>query len=183
MPATKRPYTVYRLYDEAGMLLYVGATGHWPRRMNQHRSMALWGKQIARGEVETFRTREQAAQHEARLIRELHPAHNRTDHMMPVAPIVTERTAKTNRADISVADLMVHYDDLLFVKDAALALGVTSVTVTRWINAGCLSALRLAGNHCWRIPRVEVERYRRERLPSGKPYKQETTHPESTDRD
>jgi predicted GIY-YIG superfamily endonuclease len=39
---TKRTYTLYRISDVAGNLLYVGATTNWPRRIYDHERKKPW---------------------------------------------------------------------------------------------------------------------------------------------
>lgn len=68
--------TLYRLFDKAGVLLYVGIAGNPGRRFQQHRGAKLWWGMVARITVEHFETRELAAKAEICAIQTEAPAHN-----------------------------------------------------------------------------------------------------------
>jgi hypothetical protein len=71
-----RVWTVYRYYDAAGRLLYIGVTGqgHW--RTHQHRRAAPWWPSVVRAEFEHFTDGVAAFEHETALIARLAPLHN-----------------------------------------------------------------------------------------------------------
>jgi excisionase family DNA binding protein len=48
-------------------------------------------------------------------------------------------------------------DTLLKVEDVANILGVKRDTVTRWLRAGTLAALKLSNSGGWRVRRSELE--------------------------
>ncbi|MFD5570403.1 GIY-YIG nuclease family protein [Streptomyces cadmiisoli] len=74
-PAPERT-AVYRLYDEAEQLLYVGVAVDPPVRFRQHRRDKPWWSQVNLREVEWFDDREAALKVEAEaIVREL-PRHN-----------------------------------------------------------------------------------------------------------
>lgn len=72
---------VYRAYDKAGQLLYIGSTKNWERRQGQHRSKTWWWPAVKRVDVETHPTVAEAREAEALAIAAEHPrmniAHNR----------------------------------------------------------------------------------------------------------
>lgn len=67
---------VYRLYDAAGRLLYVGVCYDFVKRFNQHRNKAYWWSEVAHKDVVLFETRIDAMCEEARAIEEEHLIHN-----------------------------------------------------------------------------------------------------------
>jgi hypothetical protein len=73
-------WTVYRYYDAADRLLYVGATGqgHW--RARAHNRTALWWPLVARAEFEHFTSEDEAFTHEGKLIVTLNPLYNVADN-------------------------------------------------------------------------------------------------------
>jgi hypothetical protein len=89
-------WTVYRYFDAAGRLLYVGATGqgHW--RTHEHRRTAAWWSLVARAEFEHFTDAVEAFEHERTLIVSLAPLHNRADNPVRHTP---SRIGRPRRAD------------------------------------------------------------------------------------
>lgn len=76
--AWQRPATLYRLFDQDGTLLYVGATLNVFSRLAAHRSRQPWFFEVARVELEHFEERADALRAEARAIEEEEPKHNVT---------------------------------------------------------------------------------------------------------
>ena len=68
--------TLYRLYDNAGELLYIGIAEHWPTRMTQHARDKVWFKDVADVKIIEYETREQAERAECKAIKNEHPLHN-----------------------------------------------------------------------------------------------------------
>lgn len=67
--------TVYSFFNGEGEPLYVGCTTRTYVRFGDH-GREDWFTEVARIEVEHFEDRQDAAQRERALIRELRPAHN-----------------------------------------------------------------------------------------------------------
>ncbi len=67
---------VYRLYDEADQLLYVGMTGNPDARFGQHSVIKEWWPQVVRREIEWHPTREIAASAEKEAVRREDPRWN-----------------------------------------------------------------------------------------------------------
>lgn len=72
---TKRPAAVYRLYDDEGTLLYVGASYNPDRRCEEHRRKP-WGARIARRTEAWYPSREEAFEVERDAIWKEGPLHN-----------------------------------------------------------------------------------------------------------
>lgn len=79
-PNDRGTWTFYRLYDEAGCLLYIGITKkRYPiERVLEHRWQKFWGRRIAILDacVSSFRDRRSAETHEASLIKMSRPRYN-----------------------------------------------------------------------------------------------------------
>lgn len=75
-PVEPEPTALYRAYDDAGRLLYVGIARNWGRRWAQHSSRAPWYGEVTRLEVEMHPDRLTAAAAELAAIADEHPIHN-----------------------------------------------------------------------------------------------------------
>lgn len=73
-------YSVYLLHNSDGVLIYVGATSNLTSRLNSHASTQLWWHEVDLTNVHTkwFKTHDEAADTEWRLIRDQQPRHNST---------------------------------------------------------------------------------------------------------
>ena len=81
-------YTVYRLYDINGRLLYIGRTDNWPRRRHEHEQDKPWWPQVRQIALAQFHTLEQTAQAEATAIKREYPTHNKIGHAQPAGSII-----------------------------------------------------------------------------------------------
>lgn len=70
------PTTLYRLYNAADELLYVGIAGNPGRRFEQHRKDKPWWGDVATTRLQHFSTREEAMAAELEAIRTENPTHN-----------------------------------------------------------------------------------------------------------
>jgi hypothetical protein len=77
--------TLYRFYDEFGVLLYVGVTSVGPSRWSEHEKNREWWERVARVTVEQFPDRATAMAAEKAAILAEHPLFN-TVHMVPREP-------------------------------------------------------------------------------------------------
>lgn len=68
---------LYRHFNKAGILLYVGISSSFMNRTANHRANAHWFEEIARIDVEWFASREAALWAEDVAIRQENPLHNR----------------------------------------------------------------------------------------------------------
>lgn len=67
---------VYRYFDEAGDLLYVGCTKDVEARERQHRTASHWFPSVARRTVKQFADRDRARHAERVTVASEHPQHN-----------------------------------------------------------------------------------------------------------
>jgi predicted GIY-YIG superfamily endonuclease len=73
---------LYRLYDSAGELLYIGVTSNPQVRWGQHKSEKPWWPQVARKTLEWLPTRDEALDAEPRAIVSERPRYNK-QHALP----------------------------------------------------------------------------------------------------
>lgn len=69
-------FDLYRHFDKAGTLLYVGVSLSTVSRLSQHKRTAHWFSKIARVEVDRFPTREASLAAERQAIHSEHPLFN-----------------------------------------------------------------------------------------------------------
>ncbi|GHJ55660.1 hypothetical protein Nm8I071_49670 [Nonomuraea sp. TT08I-71] len=70
------PHALYRFFDRADVLLYVGITADLPQRMGGHRGEKPWWSQVTRVNVEHFATRKAALAAETIAIKDEKPLYN-----------------------------------------------------------------------------------------------------------
>jgi hypothetical protein len=68
--------TLYRLYGEGDVLLYVGISGKWPSRMSQHARSKRWWDDVVTVKREVLPTRAEALAAEGRAILDEKPLYN-----------------------------------------------------------------------------------------------------------
>lgn len=71
-----RPHSLYRFFDSAGNLLYVGITWNVTARVKQHRTTQPWWSLVRNMTVEAYPNEQAALKAEMRAIRTEHPLHN-----------------------------------------------------------------------------------------------------------
>lgn len=72
-----QPTALYRHFDAAGILLYVGISVRPAQRQTQHRRRSPWFATIARTEIEWLPGLDEAITAEAKAIRSENPRHNK----------------------------------------------------------------------------------------------------------
>lgn len=123
---------LYRHYDKKGVLLYAGISLSVVNRLSQHKNGSAWFRDIAKVEIESCATREEALEKERRAIIEEKPKHNKTKaactriYVEPIMPPEISRVDLTKR--------IVQYNASYDLNDAASALGVSQATIKRWIE-------------------------------------------------
>jgi predicted GIY-YIG superfamily endonuclease len=74
-------YTLYRLYDAAGTLLYIGLTRNVATRFSDHRNLKPWFPDVARTRMQPFTDPGEAVAAETRAHQDEHPRHNGRRHI------------------------------------------------------------------------------------------------------
>lgn len=69
-------HTLYRLFDDAGVLLYIGVTNEWSRRDGEHARTKPWWGEVTRVERKSFPTRDSVLAAEKHAIRSENPRYN-----------------------------------------------------------------------------------------------------------
>ncbi|MFF0166774.1 GntR family transcriptional regulator [Streptomyces prasinus] len=72
---------LYRLYDSAGILLYVGISHYPDVRLKEHAGDKLWWHHVARHEISWLDSREEALAAEAKAMLEERPLYNGYHHL------------------------------------------------------------------------------------------------------
>lgn len=88
---------LYRHYDEAGRLLYVGISLSTGQRLRGHKARSSWWPLVAKITIERFPSREAALTAEAEAIRTEKPLHN-SHHTGPKALPTTYLEARDPEA-------------------------------------------------------------------------------------
>lgn len=133
---------LYRLYDEAGTLLYVGQSIDWARRLGQHRAQQPWWDEVRRVEIERLPL-DQLADAERAAIRAEEPLHNLVRYL-PLPQIVARsprahhRRERTRPYSFRVVPALLEQIDA-----AALAAGVPRSV---WLRQAIEQALEEAQN-------------------------------------
>lgn len=114
---SERP-AVYRLYDAAGDLLYIGLTYRKPsHRWREHRATKPWWPQVARKDVAFFDRLELAAAEERRAILAESPRHNAA--RWAPSPVSSEKTRGVPPTEAQIAARLADLADARREYDAA----------------------------------------------------------------
>lgn len=79
-----RTYTLYRLRDSLGRLLYIGISNSAARRFEEHASERPWWTQVAAIEVQHYATRAEVEAAEKAAIRDEQPLYNKAHNAAEV---------------------------------------------------------------------------------------------------
>lgn len=94
-----RPTMLYRAYDAAGVLLYVGITKDVDQRLREHRMTTSWCRdEMARVEIEEYPNRDLAHWAEFHAITIEAPKHNRQAQAAEVRSVATKLPEYQHRA-------------------------------------------------------------------------------------
>jgi hypothetical protein len=75
-PAAPTTTALYRLYDDAGALIYVGISNRWIRRVGRHAATKDWWREVATVTRQVWPSRAEALAAEALAIRTERPRYN-----------------------------------------------------------------------------------------------------------
>ena len=75
---------VYRCFNAAGVVIYIGATAHYLKRIKQHETESPWWPEVADVTVERYRSKPDAFTAERTAIYFGNPVHNVTHRSHPV---------------------------------------------------------------------------------------------------
>lgn len=112
--AADRPHTLYRFYDSAERLLYVGTTVNLPVRIQQHQAGKSWWAEVATTRTEHYSDQRSARSAEQAVIESERPRYNlfRAEGKTPIKcfrlPEELRRAAqaKADRRGESVTDVV-----------------------------------------------------------------------------
>lgn len=151
---TDEPCDLYRFFDTADRLLYVGISKELPTRWRSHGLIKDWWPQVARATIEHYDSRGEAEEAEIKAI-------------LTEAPLYNLRNAPERQP--LTAKLVAQYASLkpagprgeLTPAEAAAELSVSTATVRRWEKRRVLvPSRRLPGSLHRRYSRSEVEALR-----------------------
>ena len=91
VPLADRPHALYRFFDSANRLLYVGITAALPTRLMSHNGDKPWWTSVHHITVEHFADRETVLKAETAAIKAEHPLHNITHNQRPTSTIGVPR--------------------------------------------------------------------------------------------
>ena len=129
--------TLYRIHGDMRVLLYVGITDDFDKRMHQH-SEKRWWPEVRRIETVEYATRPEAATAEAAAIRAEAPLYNRTHNAITVAPRETPRRKLAPTHGTTSGDRW-----LVTVDEVADYFGLSGRSVRRYISNGTLTGYRV----------------------------------------
>jgi excisionase family DNA binding protein len=125
---------LYRHFDKANILLYVGVSLSALNRLAQHRVVSEWFGQIHRVEIERFSTRREALEAERNAISGEKPLHNikglRHKKPAPTGPRLRQINGTLFAARVSAT-----------VGETCQATGLGKTTVYELINAGTIETV------------------------------------------
>ncbi len=125
---------LYRHFDEAGTLLYVGISLNALARLAQHRSVSPWFVKIANMTIERFETRREVEEAERKAIRDEKPLHN-------VAGKPREPMLREDASRLELTARIVSFDALYTEKEAFTVLKMTRGSLRSKVANGDISAI------------------------------------------
>ncbi len=120
------PTSVYRYYDGAGVLLYVGITSTGMIRNRQHNADKEWWPLVKSQRVEHYPSRPRASVRERLLIRKYRPPFNKQHNPDHIAVAAAYRVAKEVGALKSIRKLAVNDRGYFIATPVSAADGLTT---------------------------------------------------------
>lgn len=118
MSAADRPQVLYRMYDQAGALLYVGITVHLGGRFDHHRRTKPWWTDVVRIEMQHFPNRAAVEEAERLAVAAEGPRYNvhLTDVPFTAAGAGSPSVRRTKQRTFTVNDDL--WNDCKLIADA-----------------------------------------------------------------
>jgi len=132
---------LYRHFDEAGELLYVGVTSRLPRRVREHQQHSPWWEKIARIEVKPYPDRQSVLEAERVAIENEKPKFNKR-HNLPKRQ-VKEPEATASISGQNITGRLIQLRPVYTINEAAEATGVSRSVIAREIATGRLGSFNL----------------------------------------
>lgn len=129
------PTFVYRFYDDAGRLLYVGVALSPASRWQQHERRDWW-PEVARIEAARLPLRTDALAEEHRAIHSEHPLHNVHAGTTPDMDRPRKKPPEFTEADRVDLERRVRAGEWLTPGQATVVMGLTRSAVHRWLVRG-----------------------------------------------
>lgn len=130
------PCSLYRYFDAAGLLLYVGITRRMSARLLQHARQAEWWPRVSDSTIEHFPDSRSAAAAEAEAIR----------RELPIFNVIGRSALPLQSAESTLLEL----------REAAAVLALGRSSVYSLVRSGRLRAVRPAGGEL-RIRRSDLD--------------------------
>ena len=149
---------LYRHFDKAGDLLYVGISINALARLKQHNEVSSWISSIARVDIERFSTRQAAIVAEREAILSEKPKFN-VHHNGKKAGIISGKMlpAEVARIQSSRTEFFVRvYDPVYTIEGAARTLGLSKPEVIRLITACELGCVEYPPLRTGESPRIRI---------------------------
>jgi len=139
MQEEKSPTELYRHYDEAGELLYVGISLSTIYRLAQHKHNSKWFSKIATIKISRYPTREAALKAERSAIKSEKPKHN-VFYSEQKAPVPKESVTKSSQ---EISNRIVSLKPIYTLYDVANILGVSLTTMIKMTEDGDIGYIDL----------------------------------------
>lgn len=129
---------LYRHFNEAGALLYVGISLSAIHRLSAHSRGSDWFSEIAKVQIENFETRELAQIAEKRAIELERPKHNLRMVLKP--KVVAKNKIEILRAEIKQTDRLLTFREVQALIGSTCKTAHTSLSLAR---RGMIKAVRI----------------------------------------
>ena len=134
-------YCLYRHFDAANNLLYVGISLSAINRLSQHSECSQWFSAIKRVEIERFESREAAMKAERIAIHNENPAHNSMRPYLREGDIPADK--KKEDSSKRLVYRLAHFKPTYTEDEISKLMMVSKPDVVRWIESGILGSIEI----------------------------------------
>jgi hypothetical protein len=140
---------LYRHFDAAGELLYVGISLSAMSRLGQHAAVSPWAKDITTVKIETLPSREEALAAERVAIKTEHPKfninHNKPPKLfdLPKLPKTLKPWMRIAEAEAEIIRTVTTLKAVYDIRSAAEVLSLSTVVVNRLVSSGEIGFIEL----------------------------------------